>query len=149
MRNSLLPVLAIVAMALLAGCTSSSHIMIGSTRAPVDPSTVQLYVEPPATFETIAIIDVETGAGWNKQGSTDIVVERMREEAAALGANGIILGSTTDDAARPSLIPVISSGDGVSILTGHDGPNARIAGQAIYVPDEPSVEQATFEAAIR
>ena len=151
MRNStLLPVLAIVAMALLVGCTTSSHIMIGATRTPVDPSTVKLYVEPPVTFETIAIIDVETDAGWDKQGSTDIVVERMKDEAAALGANGIILSySTTEDAARPSLIPIISSGDGVSIVTGHDGPNARIAGQAIYVPEDVSVEETKFEAAVR
>lgn len=124
--------------------------MIGATRTPVDPSTVTLYVDPPASYTTIAIIDVETEAGWNKQGSTDIVVERLKEEAAALGANGILLRySTTEDAARPSLIPVISSGDGVSIITGHDGPNARIAGQAIYVPQDAKTEEAKFEAAVR
>ena len=99
MRHStLLTTVGLVAMTLLVGCTTSSHIMIGATRTPVDPSTVTLYVDPPTNYTTIAIIDVETDAGWDKQDSTDIVVERMKEEAAALGANGSLLRySTTED----------------------------------------------------
>ena len=141
-RNARTPIslVALMTLSLLVGCTTSSHIMIGSSRLPVDPASVRLYVDPPPVFETIAIIDVETEAGWDKQGATDIVVNRLKDEAAALGANGIILRySTTEDrAARQTIVPVIHAGEGLSIITGDDGPNARVAGQAIYVA--PDVE---------
>ena len=80
--------------ALLAGCVSS-HVMVGAPRAPISPDQVTIYMSPPAKYEQIAILDTSSQASWSftAQGKTDKVIERLKAEAAKLGANGVLLQS--------------------------------------------------------
>jgi hypothetical protein len=95
----------------LAGCASSSKVMIGQARPPIDPAQVQIYPTAPAGSVEIAQLESTSGAGFGTQGQTDAVVERLKREAAKLGANGIVLMGVGSE----------RSGGGVSVGAGSYG----------------------------
>ena len=72
-----------------AGCASTS-VMLGA-RAPIDPALVQIYSTPPAGSQEIAQLESASAVGFGTQGQTDAAVARLKREAAALGANGVVL----------------------------------------------------------
>lgn len=82
---------------LLAGC-ASSHVLTGTPRPPIDPAQVRLYYgPPPGGYEEIARLEVSSGAfTYGEQNKTDAVIEKLRREAARLGANGVLLQGTAD-----------------------------------------------------
>ena len=82
-------------LALLFGC-ASSHVLIGVARPPISPSQVKLYLRPPAKYEEVAILDASSRGSFaiTDQGKMDKAITRLKEEAAKLGANGILLQGT-------------------------------------------------------
>jgi hypothetical protein len=82
----------------LAACAPSSHILVGAARPPISPSDVKLYLQPPPSFQEVAILNASANSmfGTGGQGSVDKVIQRLKEEAAKLGANGIILEGMSD-----------------------------------------------------
>ena len=86
LQRPALILLACVTLA-IAACASGSAIVTGSTRAPVAPEHVKIYLEPPADFEVIGLVSASSDAGWTEQGSVDYAIEELRKQAAKLGAN--------------------------------------------------------------
>ncbi len=88
---------AAAAAALLSGCASSS-ILVGNARTPIDPDQVRVLVDPPVKYDKIAILDAGSRNSWalTDQGKTNKVVQRLKKEAAKLGANGILLSGVGD-----------------------------------------------------
>src|SRR6185369_8180680 len=86
-----------VAILNLAACASGSAIVTGKTRDPVAPAQVKLYLEPPAKFEVIGLVNASSDAGWTEQGSVDYAVEELKKQAAKLGANGVLLVSSGEN----------------------------------------------------
>lgn len=86
--------------AVLAGCVSS-HVLVGTPRPPISPDQVKVYLHPPAKYEEIAILESSSSASWaiTAQGKTDKVIERLKGEAAKLGANGLLLQGIGDQEA--------------------------------------------------
>jgi hypothetical protein len=82
----------------LAACAPASHILVGTARPAISPSDVKVYLQPPATFEQIAILNASANSmfGTGGQGSVDKVIQRLKEQAAKLGANGIVLEGMSD-----------------------------------------------------
>lgn len=72
---------------------ASSHVLIGKKRSPIPPEDVTIYSKPPAKYEEIAFVNANSKASWSftDQGKTDKVIERLKNEAAKLGANGLII----------------------------------------------------------
>ena len=91
---------------LLAACASGSAIVTGAKRTPLDPSHVKLYAEAPAKYEVIGVVSAKSAAGLTAQGSEDYAVQELKNQAAKLGANGVLLQSTTQQ--------IDGSGRGVS-----------------------------------
>ena len=126
---SLRPVLAAM---LCAGCANynSSHVMVGPPRPPVDPSTVRIYLHPPSDYEEIALVNADSRSSfrWSSQGTTDLALERLKNEAAQLGANGLLnLSLGEPGAASPTL--------GTGIAYGWGGPPAGYGlGTSLGVP---------------
>jgi hypothetical protein len=92
--------LALVAALAISGC-ATSHVMVGQARPPITPDQVRIYLRPPASkYEEIALLDTSSkGAfAFSAQGKTDAVMERLKGEAAKLGANGILLEGVGDQA---------------------------------------------------
>jgi hypothetical protein len=88
-----------VAALLLAACVTS-HVLVGKARAPISPDHVQLFLEPPKIpYEQIAVLSTSSKHSFTftAQGKSDVVIKRLKEEAATLGANGIVLQEITDE----------------------------------------------------
>jgi len=130
---------------LLAAC-ASSHILTGTPRAPIDPALVQIYhVAPSAPYEEIAQLTTNSGAlTYGEQNKTNSVLNKLRREAAKLGANGVLFVGSHDQAGNSavSIGGGIGRGGGRSFSSGGVGvsisPRQKQAvGIAIYVEDPP------------
>lgn len=86
------------AIAAMSACASSGPVMMGTARAPITPDQVTLYSTLPANAEKIAVITASNKSAFTTGGqkSVDKVVERLKEQAAKLGANGLILQDFSD-----------------------------------------------------
>src|ERR1700722_13047595 len=77
----------------LLGCAPSTHVLVGQARPPISPDQVKIYSHPPTYYQEIAILDASSKSviGTGGQKTIDKVIERLKIEAAKLGANGVIL----------------------------------------------------------
>ncbi len=115
MRKLYLPALALFVGALYACVTS--HVMIGTARPPISPALVQIYFHPPAAkYDEIAMLDTSSRGAFaiTAQGKTDAVIQRLKEEAAKLGANGVLLQGVGDQTGGS-----ISTGFGQATASGN------------------------------
>jgi len=81
---------------LVAGCATSSHVITGPVRPAISPEEVKIYSQPPPKYEEIGTLEASSRGGFrfSDQGKMDKVIERLKVEAAKLGANGVLLQST-------------------------------------------------------
>jgi len=123
------------------GCATSHAALIGRPRPPVSPDRVQIYLQPPATgYEQIADLTASSRGSFaiTVHGQIDTVIERLKQAAAKLGANGILLYGV-GDAAAGSIGAAFSTDSGHSPYVLGIGSSAIFshetgAGIAIYVP---------------
>ena len=92
-------VLLIVMM--LVGCVPVSHIIVGEARDPLSPSQVKIYSDFPEDYKKIALIDAGSNFAFKDpailftwQSKMNKVIERLKIEAAKLGANGVVIVGT-------------------------------------------------------
>ena len=134
----------VVFVAMLAsGCASSSKVMLGQVRAPIDPSQVQVYRTPPAGSQEIAQLESKSAVGFGTQGQTDAAVARLKREAAALGANGIVLlgvGSSGSPVGMSVGAGSYGRHSGGGLSMGIPTTQKQAAGVAIYVPPGTPVD---------
>jgi hypothetical protein len=130
----------LAAVCLICGC-ATRPIIVGQLRPPISPEAVHVYRMPPRHFERIAIINSSAGTSWifPDRPSMELGISRLREQAAALGANGILLERVYDVSAGGLAIAVGGFGSsGHSFYSGAGsvgGPliNHRVQAAAIYV----------------
>ncbi len=92
----------LVIVGALTACASGSAVVTGTKRPEAEPGTVQMYSKPPAEYEVIGVVKASSDAGLTEQQSMDYAVEELKKQAAAIGANGLIItgvGGGSDDAA--------------------------------------------------
>lgn len=132
-------VLLLFALALVAGCASTSKVMLGPARAPVAAEAVRVYVDPPARFDEIARLETDSPIGFGTPGQTDSAIARLRREAAALGANGVLLLGVD------SVAPPVGVSVGTGVVRRHVGifggigiptSQRRAVGVAIWVIED-------------
>lgn len=140
MKQYIKIILSILSILSLISCSGSSHIIIGNTRPPISPEQVKLYLKPPAKYEEIAILQSSNQASpaITDQGKIEVAIRRIKEEAASLGANGVLIQNTSDVSGG-------SIGSGTATANGNTaygfGASASILyktinGLAIYVHSE-------------
>jgi hypothetical protein len=74
--------------------TSAIHLAGAERRAPTDPGAMLVYMsekDVAGEFKKIALVYAEEGFYFGSP-SVGRLIERMKEKAAAIGANGLILG---------------------------------------------------------
>ena len=79
---------------------ATSHVMVGKARPPISPDTVRVYFRPPdARYEEIARLESSSqmSFAFTAQGKSDAVINRLKAEAAKLGANGILFEGMGDE----------------------------------------------------
>ena len=91
----------ILIVMLFIGCVPVSHIIVGDTREPIHPSNVEIYLDYPEQYEKIALIDAGSNFAFKDpailfdwQSKMNKATERLKIEAAKLGANGILIINT-------------------------------------------------------
>lgn len=94
LQRSSLPLLLALPVLAIAACASGSAIVTGNTRPPIATEQVKIYLEPPAEFEVIGLVNASSDAGWTEQGSLDYAVKELKKQAAKLGANGVLIMSS-------------------------------------------------------
>jgi hypothetical protein len=132
--------------ALLAACSSNSHLVTGTARPPIDPSQVRVYfTPPPGGFEEIAQLETSSGSfTYGEQNKMNSVIAKLREEAAKLGANGVLFVGAENSYGNSSIGVGAGGGNygGSGFSSGGVGfsisPTKKFArGVAIYVPNPP------------
>src|SRR3981081_3886501 len=139
----LLPPIAVLPLG-LAACAPESHILVGAARPPISPSEVKLYLQPPPSFQEVAILNASASSmfGTGGQGCVEKGVQRLKEQAAKLGANGIILEGMSDRETGS-----LGGGSGSSSYSGNSAVGVGLGGslgifkktgegRAIYVPPD-------------
>jgi hypothetical protein len=136
--------LAAVLVCAVAGCATSSHVMIGSARPPISPESVRVYYTPPPKYEEIATINASSqgSLALTSQQNMDKAMQRMKAEAAKVGANGILLQGVRDTQGGSIGLGggSTSYGPGSAVGVGAGGSfaltNKAAQGIAIYVPPQ-------------
>lgn len=139
------PLLPLAAACALAACATGGPLVTGTPRAPIDPAQVRFYYDAPPGAEQIAIIDASSGAfTYGNANKTNAVMQKLREQAAKLGANGVVY--------RGAVSAPGNSGVGIGVGGGRFGgssyssagvgvnisPSQKHAeGAAIYVANPP------------
>ena len=135
----------IAAILIFTGACTTSHVMIGNARPPISPEQVVIYTRPPEMpYEEIARIETSSQGSFSftAQGKTDAVIRRLKEEAAKLGANGVLLEGIGDQASGS-----IGTGGGSTSYSSHSSVGGGVGigvglsrkaggGLAIYVGND-------------
>ena len=113
-----------LAILALSGCAEGTTVVTGQKRAAIDPAQVQLYATPPgANYEVVGLVNASSANGWNDQQSIDFAVSELKNQAAAVGANGVIIGTPSSRVGG-----VVMSGN---VAIPYD--EQTVSGTAIYV----------------
>lgn len=118
----------------LCGCATSS-VVVGTVRPAISPASVKLYLKEPKKYEQIAILESSSKSSFafSDQGKMDAVMANLKEEAARLGANGVLLQSSGNSNAQGMVMMPVGAGFmGVPYDAGHKAGS----GLAIHVIEE-------------
>ncbi len=119
------------AVCLLAGCADNSAIITGQVRPATTPDKVQVYLQPPARkYDTIGLVTASSKGklAVSRQKKTDVAMRILKEKAAEIGANGVILqsqGMNSEGAVGTASGGVFVAG-GITYV--------ELSGTAIFVP---------------
>ena len=90
--------LVLILFLLAKACYPVSHIIIGEAQVPIDYKDVKVYIDYPNNYEKIAIIEASSDLAFKDisieithQQKTNKALDRLKKEAALLGANGIAI----------------------------------------------------------
>lgn len=134
---------------LLVACASpTSTQVIGQVREAIDPADVQIYAQEPDDYEAIAFISTTSDGSWRmgEQAKMDAVFMRLKEAAAKLGANGVLIQATGERRGNS-----VHLGTGTGGRSGNFGYGINVGRSfgltdktaealAIYVPPAPEVD---------
>ena len=97
MKSPLRVAFVILPLFLLASC-GTNVTMLGPARPAISPAAVRIYQVPPRHYQQIAIINSSAGTTWifPSHNSLDEAFAELRSQAAALGANGVLLQAVYD-----------------------------------------------------
>ena len=80
-----------ICMTTLSGCViqRGMHVRTGEYRQPSDAESVRIYGQKPSSYKVLGMVRGEGSHAFvSDQYRMDKAIERMKKEAAALGANG-------------------------------------------------------------
>jgi hypothetical protein len=121
----------ILFFAVLFGCATGSSIITGMKRPAINPNEVKIYLDPPAKFETIGIVETASGVVFSRQAAQDYAMDELKKRAAKVGANGVLLTNTGSQAGGTT--GIYSNG---FFYGGTSSDKILAQGRAIYVIQE-------------
>ena len=125
----------LILILLLINCHPVSHIVVGNKREVTSPTDVKVYLDYPESYEKIALVDAGSNFSFKDpvilfawQSKMNKALERLKIEAASLGANGILIVNTDNKTYQS----INSNKDGVQSSTYEE---KFIKAIAIHVPE--------------
>ncbi|MDV6316701.1 hypothetical protein [Idiomarina sp. HP20-50] len=118
MKHNILYSLALGGLLIMTGCAApSSSVLIGDARPEIAVEQVKVYLEKPEHYQEIALIEATSDASWSfsQQAKMEAVLKRLKQEAAKVGANGVLLQKTGD-----------RKGDSIYVGTGAGGYSGNV-----------------------
>jgi len=101
MRLAAALLLAGVVALLLAGCASNPKVLPSSgPHPPTTADQVQIYQTAPSEYEVIDVVyaPITADTHWDDQGNADKGFDKLKADAAAVGANGLLLTAPPNSA---------------------------------------------------
>ena len=95
-----------------------------------------IYTEAPSHYEVIGMVDAEASHARTDQVRLDKAVAELKEQAASVGANGILLQGIATGSGGGSGA-VVSTGSGTAFFVGSSSHEKQVSGTAIYVAPTP------------
>ena len=123
-------VLVFILVVFVEACATGSAIVTGTKRPPIDPSQVKLYLEGPPSYEVIGIVNASSAVEITEQAAQDRAVNELKNQAAKLGANGVLLESSGD---RVTTSTQGSVSGGYGYLYSIEERTMKVSGKAIFV----------------
>ena len=80
----------------ITGCTTGSHKVTGTLREPVPPEAVRIYPSMPPHAQVVGLLSADSFGGATLQDASQDALQKLRNEAGRLGANGIVMGAADD-----------------------------------------------------
>ncbi len=123
--KKIIKIIFIVMVLTISSCATGTVLVTGQQREATNPENIVIYSEPPQKYDVIGIVTASSDSGWNEQGDLNLAMAKLKQKAASVGANGIILES------------VGTSNSGGTIIYGVIVPTTakNVSGKAIYVYD--------------
>ncbi len=150
--DMLRPALLALAIAGLAACASAPKPLVtGQARAAIDPAEVSMYYGPPdVPYEEIAILEVSSGSfTYGENNKRQAVLERLRQQAASVGANGVIFRQSSEGRGGSGVGVGVGGGriggygyGGVGVGINVSPKRRHASGVAIYMPQKPAQQEA-------
>ena len=134
-RSQIHTTILLTAVALIiVGCASSEVVPSSGARPPSDPAKVTIYQKEPRRYEIIGNVELPIGGDvkWDERGEANIAFDRLKSQAAAKGANGILLVGD-----NPQMTKVLAGykGTNYQIPVRYGKPDYVVA-KAVYVIDQ-------------
>jgi hypothetical protein len=132
-------------LSVLAGCATSSQMLTGTPRAAIAANEVRVYTQAPPSFDDIAVLNASRRSVSSAGGERAIqkMIESMKNQAALLGANGLLLEDFSDaqDFSLGTSLGSQSYTHNGSISVGAGGSLGLVKktaqARAIFVPPDP------------
>lgn len=125
--------LLVILAIMLAACTSSDVIMTGDKRPATSPAAVKVYLRHPENFDSIALITATSNTTPSRIGNKERALNELKEKAAALGANGIVLTQADGGESPRPFIGSTTYGTTVGAAGSGKGPLVEMQAEAVFV----------------
>lgn len=122
----------------LFGCSSGAHVITGQQLPEIEVDQVSVFEKAPSfDYQVIGTVTASSDNGLTEDSRTERATQVLKEQAAKIGANGVILGEVTQLSFRRLGTGVgisggSSSGVGASIASSFSFPTTKARGTAIY-----------------
>jgi streptogramin lyase len=90
--------LALAVLILITGCSTSSHKVTGMLRPATASDKIWVYYSMPQSAKVIGTIYADSFNGATLQQASSNALEKLKMEAAKLGANGIVVNPSDEQA---------------------------------------------------
>ena len=128
------------------GCATApgATIITGETRPAISPHEVIIYLEPPYQYEVIGLLEAssESNSRRQRQAAVDRAINDLKERAAQIGANGILIVNMTTErtGGGPAFGFGSSAGRHTDVFVGVGGSAERVVIQARAIFVYPLME---------
>ncbi|MBU1293922.1 hypothetical protein [Marinomonas polaris] len=123
---------------LLFGCSSGSHVVTGQQLPELEVEQVTVFEEAPAfDYKVIGTVRASSDNGFTEDSRKEKATQELKEQAAKIGANGVILDEVTQLSFR-------RLGTGVGISAGSGGGIGTSIGSSFSFPTTEAKGTAIF-----